>query len=66
VAKLSSRASLTSIHLTVDDDAGANSFGHQNQNEISGVGNLRSTKPKFSQTNRVGIVINCNWQPGAI
>ncbi len=58
MAKFAGRSALAPIDLAVDNEARTDSLGDKDNNEIPRSLYFIRTKPKFSQSNGVGIVFD--------
>ena len=64
VAELSGRTMFSAVDLAIKNDPGADAFGNQHKNKVARVTYLWSTEPKFSQSNRIRVVIDHYRQTG--
>ncbi len=63
MTKLTRRAALTAINLTIKNDPCADTFRNQHEYEISRVVHLGPAKPKFSKCNGIRVVVDHDRQP---
>src|SRR5215213_3746776 len=66
VSKLARRTALTAIHLPIENDSRAHAFCYKNEYEIARVENFGSTKPQFSECNRVCVVVDHDRQADGV
>src|SRR5205085_8905179 len=58
VSELARRAALAAVNLSVEDNACADAFGDEREDEVARVADLRATEPEFGERGGVGVVVH--------